>query len=285
MELLKLLRIPHWIKNGFVFVPAFFGQVIRNEHIYWHLLALFFAFSFLASSIYIINDIGDRENDRKHPEKCKRPIAAGTVSVKTGIITSIILMLIALGGTLALSLNAFLILAGYFVLNIAYTYFLKKIPIIDLMTIAAGFELRVFAGAVIAMVPVSEWLIIMTGLLALFLASSKRRSDLIIKRDTGVEMRRSIRGYSLKWFDPMIVFLSAGIVAAYIFYTISPEVLVRTQTKLVALSGIFVAAGIARYLYLTFTKNPSSPVKTVMRDWIIIVSLLSWIGTYVYWLY
>src|SRR5689334_22688739 len=208
---IKLLRPKDWAKNAFLLVPVFFSAKLFDVAKLQHLLAGFFAFSFVASCIYILNDYRDITEDRKHPVKSKRPLASG--KVKPAYALAIAAFLLVAGFLLAyvadpkLRFNA--ILSFYLVLNIGYSLGLKNISILDIMIIASGFVLRLKAGGYIADVNVSAWLTLMTLLLALFMAIAKRRDDLMLQLQTGTAMRKSIKGYHLDFLNTMLGFLSA----------------------------------------------------------------------------
>ncbi|HYC29724.1 MAG TPA: UbiA prenyltransferase family protein, partial [Chitinophagaceae bacterium] len=218
-----LLRPKDWAKNLFLFVPSFFAGNFFDTSRLMQLTLGFISFSFLASCIYIINDYRDIEDDRKHPTKQKRPLASGRVKKSTAVAICFILFAIAitLGYFLDPTLQFLFVLGIYFVLNFSYSMGLKNIAILDILILASGFVLRVKAGAIIAVVDTSEWLIIMTYLLALFMAIAKRRDDMLLKLSTGTAMRKSITGYNLDFLNTLLGLFSAIIIVSYIMYTVS----------------------------------------------------------------
>jgi len=241
----------------------------------------FFAFCCIASSIYIINDYRDIKDDQKHPEKSKRPLASGAVSKTTAII--VCLLLIGIGFLTAYFVrDKFLfVLFIYFVLNLAYSFGLKTIPILDIIIVAIGFVLRIKSGAVIAVIGVSEWLNIMVFLLALFMAIGKRRDDVLLKLSSGTDMRKSIKGYNLEFLNVVLGLVCAVIVVAYFMYTMSPEVIIRMGTYRLYYTCLFVLAGIMRYLQIIFVHaSAGSPTKILYRDRFIQVSILLWITSF-----
>ena len=277
---IKLLRPKDWAKNLFLFIPSFFAEKFFDINTLGRLALGFVAFAFMASCIYIINDYRDVEDDRKHPVKRKRPLAAGTVKKGTALVLSILLFLsaIAIGYFLDPTLQFLFVLGLYFTLNIAYSLGFKNIAILDILILAAGFVLRVKAGAVIAKVDTSEWLIIMTYLLALFLSIAKRRDDLLLKMETGSEMRRSMSGYNLDFLNTMLAFFSAIIIVSYIMYTVSGQTYTRLRTHRLYYTSVFVIAGILRYLQITFVfKRSGSPTEILYKDRFIQVTLLLWV--------
>jgi decaprenyl-phosphate phosphoribosyltransferase len=277
---IKLLRPKDWAKNFFLFVPSFFAKHIFVASKIELLLTGFIAFSFVASSIYIINDYRDIEDDRKHPVKSKRPLASGKVKPSHAIIICILLILT--GGALAYLANpsgGFLLVLGvYFVMNLGYSFGLKNIAILDMLILAAGFVLRVKGGAIITKVDSTDWLIIMTFLLALFMAIGKRRDDLLLKVSSGTEMRKSVTGYNLEFLNTMLGLFSAIIIVAYISYTVSPKTIARLGTYRLYYSSVFVIAGVMRYMQVVFVQqNSGSPTDILYRDRFIQITILLWI--------
>jgi 4-hydroxybenzoate polyprenyltransferase len=290
---LKLLRPKDWAKNLFLFIPLFFSGELFSWDVYPKLLLGFAAFCCMASSIYIINDYRDIEDDRKHPVKSKRPLASGAVSKNSAII--ICLVLIAAGFALGFFIKEkFLFILGiYFLLNLAYSFGLKSIAILDIVIVAVGFVLRVKGGAVIANIGLSEWLNIMVFLLALFMAIGKRRDDVLLKLSSGTDMRKSIKGYNLEFLNVILSLVCAVIVVAYFMYTMSPEVQERIANlgpqKQNSTGGayrlyytcLFVLAGIMRYLQIIFVQAASgSPTKILYKDRFVQATILLWIASF-----
>jgi decaprenyl-phosphate phosphoribosyltransferase len=277
---LKLLRPRDWAKNLFLIVPSFFaGQFFVPSRIP-HMLAGFFAFCFYASGIYIINDYRDIEDDRKHPVKCNRPLASGKVKKPVAIIICIVLLILgSIMGYLADQRFLFLfILFVYFIINLFYSFGLKNIAILDILILSTGFVLRVKGGAAVSKVDPSEWLIIMTFLLSLFMAIAKRRDDLLLKSTTGTDMRKSMSGYNLDFLNTMLGLSSAIIIVAYINYTISPVTVLRLGTYRLYYTSLFVIAGLMRYLQITFVlKKSGSPTEILYKDLFIKITLALWV--------
>lgn len=277
---IKLLRPKDWAKNVFLLVPSFFaGQFFAPSRIP-HIVEGFIAFCFFASSIYIINDYRDIEDDRKHPVKCKRPLASGNVKKPAAVIICVILLILgSILGYLADHTYQYIFILGlYFFINLAYSFGLKNIAILDILILSAGFVLRVKGGAVISKVDTSEWLIIMTFLLSLFMAIAKRRDDLILKGETGKDMRKSMSGYNLDFLNTMLGLSSAIIIVAYINYTVAPATLDRLHTYRLYYSSLFVIAGLMRYLQITFVlKKSGSPTEILYKDFFIQITLALWV--------
>jgi 4-hydroxybenzoate polyprenyltransferase len=281
-ELLKLLRPKDWVKNLFLFIPTFFAGKFFDLQSMEYLAGGFFAFSFLASSIYIINDYRDIEDDRKHPKKSKRPLASGTIKKSTGLLVAILLLVagIILGYILDESGKFLFILGIYYFLNLGYSFGLKNISIVDIMIVAAGFVLRVKGGGVLGRIDTTEWLTIMTFLLALFMAIGKRRDDVILKLSTGTDMRKAIKGYTLDYLNIVLGLVCAIIIVAYINYTVSGALYKEFGHRLYYTS-LFVIAGVMRYLQIIFVLNNSgSPTDILYKDRFIQITLLLWVASF-----
>lgn len=277
---IKLLRPKDWAKNVFLLVPSFFAKHIFTMANTELLLAGFLAFCCIASSIYIINDYRDIEDDRKHPVKSRRPLASGKVKPAHALVILIVLIIAGCGFAWLANpkLEFLLVLAVYFFVNLAYSFGLKNIAILDILILASGFVFRVKGGAIITHVDSSEWLIIMTYLLALFMALGKRRDDLLLKESSGTEMRKSVNGYNLEFLNTMLGLFSAIIIVAYISYTQSPKTINRLGTYRLYYSSVFVIAGIMRYMQVVFVKkNSGSPTDILYKDRFIQLTILLWI--------
>ena len=200
-SIIKLMRPHQYIKNIFIFLPLFFALKITDTPLLIDATIAFIAFSLAASAIYILNDYHDIEEDRQHPKKKNRPLASGAIDKKEAIVTMGILLTAGFSLMASLSLQATGILAIYVVVNIAYSFYLKHIAILDVVIIAVGFVLRLFVGSASTDIPLSMWIVIMTFLLALFMALAKRRDDVLIYLETGKKMRKVIDGYNLQFLD------------------------------------------------------------------------------------
>lgn len=286
MAYLKLLRPKDWAKNLFLFIPLFFGREIFNPDKLISVFYGFIAFSCIASSIYIINDYRDREDDRKHPVKCKRPLASGAVSPTAALIICGLLLLLGFGLSWWIRDKFLFVVAIYFFINLAYSLGLKSIAILDIMILAIGFVLRIKGGSVVSYVPLSEWIIIMVFLLAVFMAIGKRRDDVLLKLSSGTDMRKSIKGYNLELLNVLLALVCAVIVVAYFMYTMSEETVQRMGTSRLYYTCIFVLAGIMRYLSIIYvTADSGSPTKILYKDRFIQVTLLLWIASFILILY
>jgi len=282
---LKLLRTEQYIKNLFVFAPIFFGGKFFIQDSILNTILAFVCFCMAASSIYILNDYFDISEDQKHPIKCKRPLAAGIIDKKTALFLMFVLVGFSLVLGSVISDELLVIISVYITLNFLYSKWLKHITVIDVNIIAIGFLLRVLAGAIVAEVQPSIWILLITYLLALFLGFAKRRADVLLSLD-GKEVRRNIDGYNLNFIDTALSILAAIIIVSYILYTISPEVQQHYKSPLIYVSIIFVVNGLLYYMKLTLVdKVTYSPTLIVLKNRVIQITLLCWIFIMVYLLY
>ena len=283
---IKLMRPHQYIKNLFIFVPIFFALKVGDSQLLLNTMIAFFAFSLLASAVYILNDYCDIEDDQAHPEKKNRPLASGAIQKPQAIILMVLLTI--LGSVLMLSISsiATAIMLAYVVLNIAYSFALKHISILDVTIIATGFVLRLFVGSAVTDIPLSMWVVIMTFLLALFMALAKRRDDVLIYNQTGKKMRKVIDGYNLQFLDTAMAIMASVVIVAYTIYTTSLEVVGRMHSEYLYLTSLFVILGILRYLQVVFVLEDSgAPTKIVFKDRFIQLTLVGWVATFVWILY
>jgi decaprenyl-phosphate phosphoribosyltransferase len=270
----------------FLFLPLFFAGEFNDRNQLIEIFKGFIAFSLIASSIYIINDYRDREDDRKHPVKCKRPLASGAVSPNTALIICGILIVAGFGLAWYVRDKFAFVLAIYFLVNLSYSLGLKSIAILDLVLLAAGFVLRIKAGSVISRIPLSEWIVIMVFLLAIFMAIGKRRDDVLLKLSTGADMRKSIKGYNLELLNVLLALVSAIIIVAYLMYCMDPQTVAKMRTYRLYYTAVFVMAGIMRYLQLIYVVADSgSPTKILYKDRFIQLTLLLWFASFFIILY
>lgn len=284
--IIKLMRPHQYIKNLFIFLPLFFALKITDINLLINTIIAFIAFSLTASAIYIFNDYHDIEEDKTHPKKKNRPLASGAISKFKAIIIMNILAILGISFMFVLSLKAMIILIIYMLINIAYSMYLKHIAILDVSIISFGFVLRLFVGSAVTGIVLSMWIVIMTFLLALFMALAKRRDDVLIFLETGKKMRKVIDGYTLQFLDVAMSIMASVVIVAYIIYTTSPEILHRVDNNYLYLTSIFVILGIMRYLQIVFVfKDSASPTKIVIKDHFIQFVLLGWIMSFVWILY
>lgn len=285
LTLIKLFRVHQWVKNLFLFLPAFFGQALNEESVILILLG-FVCFSLAASAVYVFNDIVDAPSDRLHKEKKERPIAAGKIKVSTAYGLAALLVIASLTGAYVINQLFFAACVFYLIQNFFYTLWLKKFALIDITVISLGFLIRLFAGGIIAEVSISSWMYIMTFLLAMLLALGKRRDDLLILKNEGRLVRKAVEGYNMEFVNVVSVLLSAVTIVAYIMYTISPEVIDRVGSPYVYVTSLFVFLGVLRYLQLALVyENTGSPTLILLKDNPIRLVVLAWLLTFGYFLY
>lgn len=257
-----------------------------DMHILLRSIAGFFLFSLIASSIYILNDIVDADVDRSHPIKKARPIASDALSVRFAAIAVVVLFVLTIGLSLLVHRNFAFILIGYFVLNVVYSYVLKRAVIIDVMTIAASFVLRIVAGAIIIDVPISEWLLICTSLLALFLGFSKRRHEITILEQDAHVHRPVLLEYSTYFLDQMISLVTASTLICYILYTVDDDTIEKFGSKALLYTAPFVLYGLFRYYYLVHQKKTGGdPSSEFISDLPLLANVILWAGAVVVILY
>ena len=276
---LASMRPQQWIKNFFLFAALVFSGRLFVEGDFGRTAAGFALFSLAASGMYLVNDIADIGRDRLHPVKRGRPLPSGRLSVGTAAGAAALLAAGALAGAWALEPAFGWILLTYVALNLLYSFRLKHMVILDVMTIAAGFVLRVLAGAAIIAVPTSEWLIICTVLLSLFLGFSKRRHELTILEGAADDHRAVLQHYSPYFLDQMIGIVTASTVMSYILYTISDDTVAKFGTKNLLFTVPFVLYGIFRYLYLVHKRDEGGdPTKLALSDRPLLVNVILWIA-------
>jgi len=279
-DLLILLRPHQYVKNLFIFAPILFAFNFSQANILSSLYA-FVLFSILASSVYILNDYLDIQEDKKHPTKCKRPLASGSVSLHHAQMMFLFLAATVFILSFLFSKELFIVLVAYFILNILYSLRLKHIPIVDIFIISTGFVLRLFAGALVTNTPLSMWIIIITFLLAIFLALAKRRDDVLLSLE-GKETRKSIDGYNLEFVNAAMVLMSGVVILSYLQYTVSTAVIARLGSEYLYLTAFFVILGILRYMQITFVESASgSPTKIVLKDRFLQITILFWLLSFV----
>jgi 4-hydroxybenzoate polyprenyltransferase len=279
------LRPRQWLKNVFVLAAIVFAERLSDPVALLRVGAAFCVFCVLSSAVYLINDVRDREADRKHPHKRRRPIAAGEISPQAASTASVVLAVASLFAAFRLSTGFGAVAAVYFTLNLAYSFGLKKVVILDVMMIAAGFLLRALAGALVINVEISRWLVLCTGLLALFLGFVKRRQELTAL-DGGAETRAILKEYSLPFLDQMISIVTGATVVAYSLYAFSPEVEQKLGTRHLGLTIPFVLFGIFRYLYLVHQRGiGENPTTVVLTDLPLTLDVALWAASVVFALY
>ena len=277
LNLLISLRPGQWTKNLFVFAALVFAQRLNDPEAVVKAVIAFFVFCALSSTVYLVNDVFDREQDRNHPLKAHRPVATGALSPAAALTAAAILGVVAMAVAWVVGPQFFLLGAAYVLLLSAYSAFLKHIVILDVLTIAAGFALRASAGAAAIGVPISHWLLVCTTLLALFIALSKRRHELTLLTERAIDHRPILGDYTPYLLDQMISVVTASTLIAYAFYTISPETTAKFGTDLLSLTIPFPLYGIFRYLYLVHLRaKGGSPAELVINDRPLLVCVGLW---------
>ncbi len=279
-EIIKSSRPQQWLKNFFVFAPLIFSQNVLNRPLALKSVLAFSVFCLVSGAVYIFNDIKDLEEDKRHPLKSQRPLASGRIKISHALIGFLALSIVSFVLAATLSRNFLLTVLVYFVLQLAYSIRLKHVVILDVFVIAAGFLLRVVAGGFAIEVYLSPWLLICTLLLALFLAMSKRRHELILLQEDAGAHRPILKEYSPHLLDQMISVVTASVVVTYCLYTISEETVAKFGTTNLILTVPFVIYGIFRYLYLVHQKaQGGSPETLILKDKPLLLDLILWILT------
>ena len=274
------MRPAEWIKNTFVFAPMFFSGQIWDFSKLSLVAVAFFAFCAMSTAVYLFNDINDRELDRLHPRKAKRPIASGELSISFARIVMVSMATVSMILVFPFPAVATLIL-GYALINVAYSLWLKHIVIVDVFCIAFGFVLRVFVGGWVINVAPSSWLILATFLLSLFLALLKRRHELLVLESAPSAHRPVLEHYSLKLVDELVSVVTPVTLITYILYTMDAVTIARFHTEHLYLTAVFVVFGIFRYLYLVHRMNfGGSPADIVWHDVPLAIALLAWVSVF-----
>jgi 4-hydroxybenzoate polyprenyltransferase len=291
LDLLRAMRPKQWTKNGILFfalaftLNEYWTPFSPEMYRYIGLASLAFAiFCLLSGAVYLINDVADIEKDRLHPTKRNRPIASGKISPRTALVAAGVLIVVSLGGAFALSLPLGAICAAYLIIQIAYTFVLKHIVLLDVFTIAAGFVLRAVAGAVVIQVAISPWLYLVTVLLSLFLGFSKRRHELILLNDQATNHRQILREYSPELLEEILSVVTSSTVMAYMLYTFTYEKLPQNHAMMLTIP--FVLYGIFRYLYLVHLRSGGgSPEEILLGDRPFLINIVLWMASVVAILY
>lgn len=276
--ILITLRPRQWIKNGFLFSALLFSRRFLDPTSVAQAVQAFLSFCLITGAVYTLNDLSDIREDRFHPAKSKRPIAAGDLSKNTAMIV----LVLGLAGGLALGITVnpvfALALVSYIVLQLLYTFWLKNVVILDIFAIAAGFMIRVIAGGAAIGAKISDWLIVCTALLSLFLAMGKRRNELVVLDEEAVSHRPILREYSTSLLDQMISVVTSSTLVAYCLYTISDVTAAKFGTRNLVLTIPFVLYGIFRYLYLIHKKTSGgSPEDLIISDPPLLISVVLWV--------
>ena len=290
-SILKLIRPQQWLKNVFVLIPMFFGGSLLDPGDIRASVLTFLAYSFIASSVYCINDINDVEADRRHPVKCKRPLASGALTTGAAWALTALTLVLAAAFTAMLGCKEHILKVGgillfYYVLNICYCVKLKQYAIVDVCVVAFGFVLRVLAGGYATDIVPSKWLVLMTFLLTLFLSFAKRRDDVLRMNETGEPPRKNTIRYNLTFINQAITVSASVTLVCYIMYTVSPEVVARFGSDMLYLTSVFVLLGLLRYMQITVVdKKSGDPTKMVLHDRFTQLVIAAWALTFLVIIY
>lgn len=287
LNYLKLARVHQYIKNFFVLAPLFFSFKLLELNSVVNSLVAFFSFCMFASAIYILNDLLDIKSDILHPKKKYRLIASGKIAPKQAIVAIFIFLILGiLISFINANQNILYIISIYLFLNILYSLKFKHIVILDIVIISIGFCLRVFVGSVAINTTPSNWIIILTFLLSLFLAVAKRRDDVIFYERENIKARPNIDGYNKIFCDITMAITASVTIVVYILWSVSDEVAEKMHSEKLYLTSIFVLLGILRYMQITFVLEESgSPTKVVLKDRFLKYVIFFWIISFIAILY
>lgn len=276
-DLIRLMRPVQWIKNGFVFTGILFSTDLSNVPLLMNVIFAAVAFCLTSSCIYVLNDIIDCENDKNHPKKRERPLAKGVVTMRAAALLSLLLGIAGLAIAWAVSWKVLAIILAYIALNIAYTYRLKHIVILDVFCISGGFMLRILAGTVGVGISPSKWLLLCGLLITLFLGFAKRRAEILaISLNTG-EHRQVLQNYGSVLLDEIMGICASGVIISYSLYTMSPETIAIHKTERLIYTLPFVIYGIFRYIYILHHRNSGGdPTRDLLKDKHIIITVIGW---------
>jgi 4-hydroxybenzoate polyprenyltransferase len=276
-NLIRSLRPRQWTKNLLVFAGLIFGEKLRDPHAVTQAVAAFAVFCALSGVVYLINDVRDRDADRQHPTKSKRPIASGALAPSTALGVASVIAIAAAAAAWWIGPTFFAIALSYLALLTLYSVQLKHMVLLDALAVAGGFVMRAAAGAAAVDVRVSHWLLVVTLLGALFLALSKRRAELVSLADGATAHRPTLAEYSPALLDQMISVVTASTLLAYAFYTISPETVAKFGTDRLVWTVPFPLYGIFRYLYLVHQRaGGGNPSETLIEDRPIQICIALW---------
>ena len=276
-SLLEGMRPTQWVKNGFVFAALIFSHNLLNWELAGRVTLAALAFCLIASAVYLLNDVLDAGEDRQHPTKRLRPVASGRLGVRTAGGVAGALAFVALTAAWLLDHQFFLVGVTYAAVNILYSLFLKRVLLLDVFVVAAGFVLRVLGGGLVIHVEISAWLIVCTTLLALFLALTKRRHELVLLGENASNHRPILAHYSPYFLDQLIGIVTASTVMSYSLYTLSDDVLRRFPGKRLELTIPFVLFGIFRYLYLVHQASEGgNPTRLLLTDRVLLAVVVMW---------
>lgn len=286
-KFLRLIRVHQWIKNVFVFVPLLFSLHLFDKDYFVTTLLAFFVFCLASSAIYVINDLVDIEADRAHPRKKDRPLPSGAISKTTAIITASLLLVIVFWLMMHFNTEFIFLVIAFIILNVLYSFWLKNLVLLDIFSIAAGFSIRVLAGAFAIQVIISSWLLLTTMFISLFLGVMKRRSELMlvseklnqkqITEEKGTNSRKVLAQYSLNFADQMATVAATGVIVCYALYTVAPRTVSIFNTERLIYTTPFVVFGIFRFMYLEYISGKGeNTTRTLATDIPMILNVLAY---------
>ena len=274
----KLLRPTQWVKNGFVLAPLLFSHSYVDPHLLVKGLIALAAFCLVSSAVYALNDICDLREDQAHPDKQKRPLTCGDLRVSQAVISVILMTIVALLVGALLGWKFEVVLLCYLLLNVLYSMGGKHLPILDVMFIAAGFVLRVLAGAVAIKVLPSHWIILCTFMISMFLGFTKRRAEMTAVESTGEAGRTVLKHYSVAFLDQAIAMMTAVTLMCYALYTVDDRTVDYFGSRAMLITVPSVMYGLFRYIYVIYRLDKGKdPTATLTRDWPSMVNLAAWI--------
>lgn len=277
-HILISMRPRQWTKNLFLFAGIIFAQKLISPVNFTKVVLAFIIFSISSGGIYIFNDIIDRESDKVHPDKKNRPVASGVLSLPIAWISSLVMIVAGLSFSYILSRSFFLLLLAYVILMVVYSLFLKRLVLLDIIIVAFGFVLRTLAGCAVIDVTVSPWLFICTLMLALFIAASKRRQEIISLGSSAKHHRLPLVDYTPELIDKILLIVTACTLVAYTLYTLSPMTVEKFGGNYMVFTVPFVLYGIMRYFYLIHKEEDiDSPERIIIKDKALLVDILLWV--------
>ena len=297
LAFLRLIRVHQWVKNLFVFVPLLFSMHLFEWDYLSIALSAFFIFCLASSAIYVINDLVDIEADRSHPVKKNRPLPSGKISKSTAVITASLILVIVFWLMMYFNTKFILLVVAFITLNVLYSFWFKNIVLLDIFSIAAGFSIRVLAGAFAIAVPISSWLILTTMFISLFLGVMKRRSELVLMTESmklsnesaeqkSSNSRKVLAQYSLNFSDQLATVAATGVIVCYALYSVAPRTVSIFNTERLIYTTPFVVFGIFRFMYLEYISGKGeNTTKTLATDLPMILNFILYVAATVVIIY
>ncbi len=278
LSILRLFRFAQWLKNTFIFAPLIFSKHLFDLTYLWHAVLAFIAFSLTSSVVYIVNDIVDKRVDKLHPVKRNRPIASGIIKPAEALIVIAVIIFVIIQLLPFLNIRFWYTVAMYALLNLAYSFWLKQIVLVDVFIIASGFMLRVLAGVFAIEVVISSWLVLCTLFISVFLAVSKRRGEVnLMSVVESYEVRPVLKYYEVNFIDQMMTVAAAGVTISYALYTVADRTISTFKTENLIFTTMFVLFGVFRYIFLMRNrKTDDNPMHILLSDKPIVLNILFW---------